>query len=404
MMLTEQVRIGLSALRMNRGRAGLTMLGVVIGLAAVIALVSFMQGLNRYVEGLFGEMGSLTFVVQKAGIVTDLDAYLESLQRKDFTIEDANAIKGCRHVEFVSPTVAGLRSVKRGRYRAKDVWVTGTTSDFGLMGDTEMDQGRYISEVDVSHRRAICVLGSEVAEKVFRGEDPLGEWVRVGAHRFKVVGVEKERGSILGFSQDSRVAIPITTYEKIFGRRSDLSITVQAVDQEQMDLAMEEVTRVMRRRRGVAGDEPNDFAILTSDVLVSAWKALSSGALIALVGVGAIALGVAGIGIMNIMLVSVRERTREIGLRKALGATRGDILRQFLVESGLLCLIGGLVGVVVGVTLARLITWRFHFPSAVSLGAVVVGLFVALSVGLFFGIFPAGRAAKMDPIHCLRYE
>ncbi len=380
------------------------MLGIVIGLTAVIALVSFMQGLNRYVEGLFGEMGSLTFVVQKAGIITDLDAYLESLKRKDFTVEDAQAIKRCRHVTFVAPTVVGMQSVKRGRRLVKEIWVTGTSSDLGLMGDTEIDQGRYISEVDVDRRRAICVLGSEVAEELFRGENPLGEWVRVGPHRFKVVGVEKERGSILGFSQDNRVGIPISTYEKIFGRRSDLSITVQAVDQEHMNLAMDEVTQLMRRRRGVGGDEPNDFAILTSDALLSAWKALSSGALIALVGVGAISLAVAGIGIMNIMLVSVRERTRELGLRKAVGATRRDILRQFLVESALLCLVGGFVGVLGGVGVARLITWRFHFPSAVSAGAVVVGLIVAVGVGLFFGIYPAGRAAKMDPIDCLRYE
>ncbi len=404
MMLTEQVRIASSALRMNRGRAALTMLGVVIGLMAVIALVSFMQGLNAYVGGLFGEMGSLTFVVQKTGIVTDLEVYLESLKRKDLTVDDADALRGCRYVEFVAPSVAGLQTVKRGKHRAKGAAIVGTTSDTGLMGDTEMDRGRYISEVDVERRRAVCVLGSEVAEKVFRGENAVGEWVHIGPHRFKVLGVEKERGSVLGFSQDNRVVIPISTYEKVFGRRPDLAITVQASEADYMDLAMDEVTRVLRGRRGVAGDEPNDFAILTSDALVRAWKALSSGALIALVGVGAISLGVAGIGIMNIMLVSVRERTREIGLRKALGATRRDILRQFLVESALLCLIGGAVGVGAGVGLARLITWRFHFPSAVSVGAVIVGLLVALGVGLFFGIFPAGRAAKMDPIECLRYE
>jgi putative ABC transport system permease protein len=404
MTLNEHVRIGLSALRMNKGRAGLTMLGVIIGLMAVIALVSFIQGLNRYVEGLFGEMGSQNFVVQKAGIVTDLEAYLESLKRKDFEIEDADAIRRCDSVRFAAPNLGALHNVKRGAQWAREVWVGGTTSDAGLMGDVEIAVGRYISEVDVEHRRAVCVLGSEIEEKIFRGEQALGEWIRVGPHRFRVVGVEKERGSILGFSQDNRVVIPITTFEKVFGRRSDLSITVQAVSQEEMGKAIDEVTHVLRRRRGVGSDKPNDFAIMTSDTLVSAWKALSSGALVALVGVGAISLGVAGIGIMNIMLVSVRERTREIGLRKAVGATRSDILRQFVVEASLLCLIGGLFGVVLGVTVARVITWKFHFPSAVSVGAVVVGLLVAVGVGLFFGIFPAGRAAKMDPIESLRYE
>ncbi|MCK4546417.1 MAG: ABC transporter permease [Candidatus Eisenbacteria sp.] len=404
MTLGEHVRIGLSALGMNRARAGLTMLGVVIGLMAVISLVSFIQGLNRYVGGLFGEMGSRNFVVQKAGIITDLEAYLESMKRKDFTRQDALALRTCRHVRFVAPTLAAMHDIKRGRYRAREAWVTGTTADAGLMGDVEVAVGRYISEVDVEHRRAVCVLGSEVAERILRGEQALGEWIRVGPHRLRIIGVEKERGSILGFSQDNRVVIPITTFEKLFGSRSDLGITVQATGQDEMDKAVDEVTHLLRRRRGVAGDEENDFAILTSDTLVHAWKALSSGALVALVGVGAISLGVAGIGIMNIMLVSVRERTREIGLRKAMGAKRSDILRQFLVESSLLCLMGGLLGVALGITAARVITWRFHFPSAVSVGAIVVGLVVSVGVGLFFGIFPAGRAAKLDPIECLRHE
>jgi putative ABC transport system permease protein len=400
----EFFKVALNALRMHKGRSGLTILGVVVGLTAVIALVSFIQGLNRYVEGLFGEMGSQTFVVQKVGITTDLDTYLEAMKRKDLTRADAASLGKCPSVRYVAASAAGLFTVKRQNHRANDVWVVGTTSDAGLMGNTDVADGRYLSEMDVEHRRNVCVLGSDVAERLFRGESAVGQSVRVGPHRFRVLGVEKARGSVLGFSQDNRVAMPLTTFEKLFGRRSDLSISVQAASQEGMARAVDEVTQELRKRRGLRGDEANDFEVMTSDTLVRAWKALSSGALIALVGVGAISLGVAGIGIMNIMLVSVRERTREIGLRKALGATRRDILGQFLVEAGLLCTVGGGVGVTLGIVVARTITWRFHFPSSVSVGAIVAGLIVALGVGLFFGMFPAGRAARLDPIECLRYE
>jgi putative ABC transport system permease protein len=403
--LRESAGIALGAIRANKLRSFLTLLGVIIGVASVIAVVSFVEGLNRYVSDKLLSAGSNVFNVDKFGVITSQEAWEEAMKRPDVTIDDAEALKAqMRYASLVVP-VASTRLTARHREKVlKGTEVRGRGPGYEITDDLALDEGRHLNEFDDQRRRLVCVIGPEVAEELFGGLDPIGRSIRVGNNLYEIVGLTVAKGKVLGQTQDRFIAIPVRTFIKFHMERGSIDINVKSIDQTSLEAAQQEVRNILRGRRNLRPGEPDDFAITTADTIMDLYRNLTGGIYALTIGVAAISLLVGGIVIMNIMLVSVTERTKEIGVRKALGARRRDILTQFLVESTTLSLTGGLIGVLLGVGLALLVGLLSPLPAAVNFPALVLGILVSSLVGVFFGSYPAARAARLDPIEALRYE
>ena len=401
----ESAGIALGALRANKLRSFLTLLGTIIGVMSVIAVLSFVEGLNRFVSQKLLNAGANAFWVDPYGFVTSQEQWEAVKDRPEITIDDAEALMG--NVPHASLIVAQADARAVAHYRSKvvrGVEVRGRSPGFELVDDYTLGSGRNLTEQDDLRRQLVCVLGPEVAEELFPGLDPLGRRVRLGAETYQVVGVMASKGKVFGQSQDRFAAIPIRTFLKYKSARRSVTIAVKSVDQASLPLAQQETRNVLRGRRHLRPGMPDNFGMTTSDNVLELYGTMTGGIFVVTVGVAAISLLVGGIVIMNIMLVSVTERTREIGIRKAMGARRRDILAQFLVEATTLSLSGGLIGVVAGVALAVLAGALSPLPTAVSVPAVVMGIVMSAAIGIFFGSFPAWRAAQLDPIEALRYE
>jgi putative ABC transport system permease protein len=405
MNLRESVGIALGALRANKLRSFLTLLGTIIGVTSVIAVISFVEGLNRFVSDKLLNAGANVFVVDREGFITSQEAYEEAQRRPMVTMDDADALRlGVQHASLVVSQMEAIQSLHWKGKAMKAVAIHGRSSGYDLIDDMTIDQGRHLADADDQHRELVCVVGPEVQDDLFGGLDPVGKQMRVGDFTFEVVGLTKAKGKIFGASQDRFVIIPVHTFQKLFEERGSISISVKSVDQSSLPLAQQEARNIMRGRRHLGPGKPDNFGVTTSDNYLELYRNLTGGIFIVTIGVAAISLLVGGIVIMNIMLVSVTERTREIGIRKALGARRRDILTQFLVESTTLSLTGGIIGIVAGTGLALLVGAVSPLPAAVSLPAVAAGLLMSSLVGVFFGSYPAARAARLDPIESLRYE
>ncbi len=405
MNLRESVGIALGGIRTNKLRSFLTLLGTIIGVASVIAVVSFVEGMNQFVTTKLLNAGANVFMVDKYGFITSREAFEEANRRPDVTLDDADALR--ESVPHASLVVAMGDAVAPLRYHGKamkSVTVHGRSAGYDLVDDIAIEDGRHVGEFDDRQRRPVCVMGPEVAEELFANVDPVGRSIRIGLQDFEVVGVTKAKGKMFGVSQDRFVTIPIRTFQKYFQERGSFQIAVKSSDQSSLPVAEQETRNLMRIRRHQRPGQPDAFGITTSETWLQLYHAITGGLFVLTIGVAAISLLVGGIVIMNIMLVSVTERTREIGVRKALGARRRDILTQFLVESTTLSLSGGLVGIVLGGALALLVGAVSPLPAALSLPAVLLGVFMSTAVGVFFGSYPAVRAARLDPIEALRYE
>lgn len=409
MNLLEGARIALQSLRTNKLRTFLTLLGNIVGTMSVIAVVSLINGIDTYARQKVLDEGTDVFTITRVNglqFLTDFDAFLRSLNNPELTVADRDwlqeKMEGARAVSAALGTQAELRAGSRSFRRAQ---VRGKTEDYPLLEDIPLALGRHLARQDVAASRPVAVIGWDVARDLFPGiADPTGRTIKIGRRHFEVVGVVEDRGTVLGNNRNQFAVIPITTYEKVFGARESVDIKVAAGDVRTIEDVRDEACFLMRMRHRLRPLEEDDFAVQTPDQLLSLWAGISKaiyGALTPLVG---ISLVIGGIVLMNIMLIAVTERTREIGVRKALGATRGAVLWQFLVEAMTLSLVGGILGISLGFGLAGLVALLSPLPFAFAAWAIGLGVGVTLLIGLFFGTYPAWKAACLDPVEALRYE
>ena len=404
--LGENLKIAVGALRSNKLRTILTVLGNVVAVMSVIAVVSIIDGMNTYVSEKILEQGLRVIYIDKFGLITDDDAFREAMKRHDLTAFEADALRDRMSLaDQVVSQVEANKSVHVGRVDLRNVRILGTSEGYQAVGKYETAEGRPLEEADMSRRRPVCVIGSEVAAGLFPRIDPIGRTVRVAGHELRVVGILAARGSVLGQSQDNLVIVPLGQFQKMFGGQRSINILVSAIPGVDLDRLSDEARVVLRSVRHVPIGKPDDFAISTAETYMALYTTLTGGIFAGTIGLVAISLVVGGIVIMNIMLVAVTERTREIGIRKAVGARGSDLLSQFLSESIVLSLFGGILGVLVGVLIALTIrALATPLPATIQPWSVAISLCVASSVGLFFGVYPATRAARLDPIVALRQE
>lgn len=404
-------------LKTNKLRALLTTLGIIVGVSTVIAMVSVIDGINRYVYQVLGSMGTSTVYVQKykwqlTGSLTREEIWQLS-RTPDLTIDDARVIRELDEVDLVS-AIQPLRGMT-ARYMEKtiDVSPSGIEPEYLDIGGYELASGRRFIENDIFYRSNYVIIGDLIKQRLFGNEDPIGKEIWLNRRKFLVIGVLEPKGQLMGESMDNVVLMPITTAQKYFplrGRfgpqRVFMSIQIAARVREDVPLeqGIKSIENLLRSRRGLRFDEDNNFFLNTSEMLVSAYNQITGGIFIAMIAIASMALIVGGIGIMNIMLVSVTERTREIGIRKAVGATQKDILMLFLIEAIFLTTVGGIIGVILGLIFGGVLEAFTPLPASTPLWSIILGLGFSTIVGLFFAIYPARKAAKLNPVEALRYE
>jgi putative ABC transport system permease protein len=402
----ETLRIAAGALATNKLRSFLTLLGVIIGVATVISVVSIIAGLNSFIKEKVFQLNPDVYVVTQFGIITSREQFLEAIKRKKLDWNDFRAIKQrCHTCAMIGVNDATGQAVKRGAKRLDRVRIQGGTSNMAEINNLDLEAGRFFTDTEDHHAALVTVIGSGVREELFGKIDPIGRTIWVANQPLRVIGLLRKQGSVLGRDQDTQLWMPITSYRKRFGGRDSLDFFVKAEGGiPGMQKSMDEVRVIMRSRRRTAfrGDDP--FSMVTAEALQALWNNISAGAFALMTFISSISLIVGGIVIANIMLVSVIERTREIGVRRALGATKRNIQLQFLTESIMLALGGGLAGVGLGYGISKAISTFTPLPTLVRPSLVIAGLLVAAVTGLLAGWFPARRAAALQPIDSLRFE
>jgi putative ABC transport system permease protein len=405
--LKEPTIIALETMRTHKLRSFLMLLGVILSVSTLILVVSLINGTTAYVADRVANMGNGVFLIMRFGILKSDVEYAKAVRRnKPLEYDDYVALRdGLKLPKNVGLECRAVDKVRREGHVAEDVSVRGVSSNIGEMDVEEVARGRYISENDNRHRSFNALIGTELVTKLFPNTDPIGKIVTVKGYDFEVVGVAKAIGSVMGQPQDNFIYIPVETWFKLNGPHSDeFAINIQARAPEFMEQTKDEARAMMRARRHVAPSEDDNFGLFGSDNLMELWKNLTGTLAGAMVGFVSIFLVIGGVVIMNVMLASVTERTREIGIRKSLGARTSDILSQFLVEASVMSAMGGVIGILVAWVLAMILDKVTPLPMSVPLSAVMVAIFVSTAVGVFFGVYPARKAAKLNPIEALRAD
>lgn len=402
----ETFVLALDSLRAHKLRSFLTLLGVILAVTTLVTVMSFVSGMNFYVADRIANLGANTYIVDRFGIITSNDAWIKAQKRPLLTMAEYQLLHdNMKSYKAIAAVDDRNIDIKSGNERLERCDVTGATPDYTDIRNIGLAQGRMITQSDDDHRAEVVVIGQDVANKLFANVDPIGKSLRAETHEYQVIGVAAAIGSAFGQSQDNFMIMPIHTYEKEFHKQQDwITVFVQAPSSEMMDPSKDEARMLMRAYRHLDYDAPDNFAILGSDSIMKLWHDLTGTLASAAVGIVSVFLVVGGIVIMNIMLASVTERTREIGVRRSLGARKKHILMQFVTESGVLALLGGIVGLLIAYGVVALVRALISLPMKTPMSAVVISLVVSTGVGLFFGIYPAMRAAKLDPIEALRAD
>ena len=407
MKLIEAFKLALQSLWSNKLRSILTLIGVIMGVASVIMVITLVQGANRYVSTKLSGYGADVFTVARMPqVIFSAEEYLSYQKRKILRMDDYEAVKAtCTDCSEVGALLSKSTNVVANGHSSNNTEVRGYTWTMLSLNNIEIALGRGFTPIDEDHATKNAVVGYDIVDNLLGAGDPVGKEIRVDGIPYTIVGVGERQGKTLGQSQDNWVAVPITTYQQNYGYNDSVTIYARAAGNAQVMAQAEDQVRVlMRTRRHDAPGTPDDFNLETNDTFLDIWKQISSLFAWVVLGLASIALVVGGVVIMNIMLVSVTERTREIGVRKALGAKQRDVLLQFLIESASLAVVGGALGVLGGILVGKLITIFVGFPTAVPVWAIFLGLLLAGAVGIFFGVYPASKAAKLDPVVALRAE
>ena len=403
----EALTSALWSLRSHKLRSFLTLLGIIVAVTSIIAVVTVIQGLNSKVTELVTGRGADVFILDRIGTseAFSAQAMVEALRRPELTAEDAEALaREGRNLLYVAAEASEREDVWGGNRRVEDMAVRGVGPEYPFLSTFDIARGRHLTPLEIEHGRSVTVIGDDVAEELFPTADPLGETVRVRGRHFTIVGIAEPQGTTFGVTQDDFVVISLESWQKIFDRRADVDISIKAVDPDDVQAAIDEARMLMRIRHKLRPSEEDDFGFITTQEFLELYQRVTTGVYSALVGLVAISLVVGGIVVMNIMLVAVTERTREIGIRKAIGARRRDILRQFLTEAVILAAAGGLVGVALGFTIAIVVSQLTPLPYSLTWWSIALGIGISSLVGIVFGIYPAAKAARLDPIAALRFE
>lgn len=404
MRAAESFRLAFDNFRTHKLRSFLTLLGILISVATLVSVISIIRGMDLYISERVSHLGSDVFVISRFGILTNARQWVQAQKRPDLTLDDYEALgQGMREPALVGATLSqrGEASAAGQTMRAN---VRGVTANMIDIRSETLAAGRYLSESDYRHRRQVAVIGQEVAANLFPNQDPLGKELRLHGQPFQVVGVAAKVGSVFGDSQDDFLYIPLTTARKLYGYRRGLSFQIRVLSLDRMTAAQDEARFLLRARHRLDRSEEDDFGFISPATVLELWQELTGTISRVAVVVTVVFILVGGIVIMNIMLAAVTERTWEIGIRKAVGAQQADVRRQFLVESACLSTVGGVLGIALAAGFIRLVAFLSPVPAELSLSAVATAVAVSTSIGLFFGIYPASRAARLDPIAALRAE
>ncbi|MPY90534.1 MAG: FtsX-like permease family protein [Luteitalea sp.] len=404
--LIEAIKIALAAIWANKLRSVMMVLGNIVAVTSIIAVVSLVQGMNGYVsDAIISQVGVGTFRVERFGLITSREAFERAARRPNVTRAEQRALQEWSPLfDSVMAEIGNSANVAYREKTLESIQIRGVSEEYTEFAGFDAELGRLPNRIEIERHQPVALLGSAIAEQLFTNRNPLDQFVRIDGHPIRVVGVSESKGSMFGNSQDEFVVMPLGVALRLFGSRRSLDLTVKVADPARMDEAMDEARLAMRIRRHLRPKEPDDFGIVTSETLMQFWRSFSQGAFTLLIGIVSVSLVVGGIVIMNIMLMVVSERTREVGLRKSLGARRLDIVWQFLSESTTLSVLGGVIGTTLGFAAAALVAAFTPLPASISPWSVALGVGMTAIVGLFFGLYPAIRAARLDPIEALHKE
>ncbi len=404
--LRDNLAQSFDSLRSHKLRTVLTLLGLTMGVATLITVMTIVQGANVYVEQRIARLGSDVFQISRTPFtLTDWDLIIKALRYKNLELDDMRAVQeGCPDCLLTGAAISGSARVHYGDKELNDINLIGHTPSMGAIDTRTLTEGRYFTDIENDRSAFVCLIGADVVDQLLPGSSVIGQVIRIGNQQFTVLGALDRIGSVLGQNQDNFVIVPINTYLRLRGARSSVTINIKAGKGVAFENAEDEARVALRGKRHVRAGADDDFFIATKDSFIALWQSISSAFFAVFIMVSSISAVVGGIVIMNVMLVSVTERTKEIGVRRAVGASQRDILRQFLAESVIQCLLGGAVGIAGGFLCALALRVFTAFPASVQTWVALLGVLLSSVIGLFFGIYPAVRASKLDPVVALRSE